>query len=492
MALVFDRLDMEGFGSFRDKTSIELKPLTLLYGQNSAGKSTIIKSLLLLQQTFEGHRRRPGAQFVFSGEYVDLGSFVSAVSDHRVDAKMSVGVRLPIQAIADPQRNSGGIDPEIIPQGDLLDPQEVSITWEIGIDESDLVVLIEVAGKPLRFEMRSGDSSYRNGINRRSHLQLMILSEESTQNFIQLLAPNPTLFSDSDRLLTDLKSAPRIQVAFEPGLFPTRVRGTYREGVFTPYGRQQIDEDDPSVEERRGLERRWRVFVGRLENQMRSKLSKIAYIGPLRQRTERNGRYYPAPDSQVGRKGEHMLSMLYENQHYVRMVNNYLQMMEMPYSINVDQVSSQETLGSLIHMTLVNGKGLRLALADVGVGYSQVLPLITQSVASRGNLLCIEQPELHLHPAMQSRLADLFIDSATSGSSVQYIIETHSENLILRMMKRIREGRLNPADVQVIYIDQDSTGRSSAIELPLDEHGDFVRPWPHGFFDERLHEIEFD
>jgi predicted ATPase len=142
-------------------------------------------------------------------------------------------------------------------------------------------------------------------------------------------------------------------------------------------------------------------------------------------------------------------------------------------------------------LTLQNSSGLEVSPTDVGVGYSQVLPLITQSVLSRNSLICVEQPELHLHPAMQARLGDMFIEQTLSGHNVQFLIETHSESLMLRFLRRVREQKISPEDIQVLYIDQDKTGQSHIYDLPILRNGEFGAQWPHGFFDERLEEFGF-
>jgi predicted ATPase len=82
--------------------------------------------------------------------------------------------------------------------------------------------------------------------------------------------------------------------------------------------------------------------------------------------------------------------------------------------------------------------GLRLDPSDVGVGISQVLPIVVGAVLPGGSVVAIEQPELHIHPAMQVALGDLFIEGATKRG-MSFLIETHSEHLILRLMRRIRE-----------------------------------------------------
>lgn len=124
---------------------------------------------------------------------------------------------------------------------------------------------------------------------------------------------------------------------------------------------------------------------------------------------------------------------------------------------------------------------------DVGIGISQVLPVLVMAYASRGKLLAMEQPEIHLHPGLQAELADVFVESATGERQNTFILETHSEHLILRLMRRIREGKLKPEDVGVVFVDPTSQG-SRFVELQIDEEGDFIDEWPGGFFEESFHE----
>ena len=117
----------------------------------------------------------------------------------------------------------------------------------------------------------------------------------------------------------------------------------------------------------------------------------------------------------------------------------------------------------------------------------------------RGNkLLAIEQPEIHLHPGLQAELGDVFLESALDGSGNTFLIETHSEHLLLRIMRRMREtsaGELpdgmpevRPEDVMVLFVEPDGP-QSIVREMPLNERGELVKAWPGGFFEEGLREI---
>ena len=135
---------------------------------------------------------------------------------------------------------------------------------------------------------------------------------------------------------------------------------------------------------------------------------------------------------------------------------------------------------------------------DVGIGISQVLPVLVSAYASKNKLLAIEQPEIHLHPALQAELGDVFLESALGGDGNTFLIETHSEHLLLRIMRRMREtstGELpdgmpevRPEDVMVLFVEPDGP-QSIVREMPLNERGELVKAWPGGFFEEGLREI---
>lgn len=146
------------------------------------------------------------------------------------------------------------------------------------------------------------------------------------------------------------------------------------------------------------------------------------------------------------------------------------------------------------------------ALQDVGVGTSQSLPIIIEAFAQHEKLIAIEQPELHLHPRLQAELGDVFIESALGANKNTFLLETHSEHLILRVLRRIRETTegemadwpkslreacpdgIKPDDVAVLYVQPGEDG-AEIVELPITPDGDFARPWPSGFFTERAKEL---
>lgn len=131
-------------------------------------------------------------------------------------------------------------------------------------------------------------------------------------------------------------------------------------------------------------------------------------------------------------------------------------------------------------------------LQDAGVGLSQVLPVVVQRELDRasgraGGLDIVEQPELHLHPGVHGDLADLYIEAIRAGST-RFLIETHSENFVLRLRRRIAERTLDPGAVALYWINDDPAASPRVRPISIDKSGqlDF---WPRGVFAEDLDEV---
>ncbi len=130
-------------------------------------------------------------------------------------------------------------------------------------------------------------------------------------------------------------------------------------------------------------------------------------------------------------------------------------------------------------------------LTDAGDGMQLLLPVVVQQLLHSLNnyssfIDIVEEPELHLHPAAHAPLADLFLATADQGRG-QVIVETHSENLLLRVRRRIAEGA-NPGLIALYWVEDRSDGSSSAKRISILENGE-VDYWPEGVFSETYHEV---
>ena len=176
-----------------------------------------------------------------------------------------------------------------------------------------------------------------------------------------------------------------------------------------------------------------------------------------------------------------------------------MQKLDIPYELTLEEVGD-EVFGDIAKIKIKDLKSkVDLAITDVGFGIGQVLPILIEgalalnrnSSSIRRNTthsICVEQPEIHLHPKLQANLADFFISTAAKGRC-QWIVETHSEAIMLRIQRRIREGKIKSEDVSVVFVDPQNRGGSSIINIRLDELGNFIDEWPGGFFEERFMEM---
>jgi len=134
---------------------------------------------------------------------------------------------------------------------------------------------------------------------------------------------------------------------------------------------------------------------------------------------------------------------------------------------------------------------------DIGVGMSQIMPVVVAALHTRRGVVAIEQPELHIHPAFQVALGDLFI-SQIQDRELYFLIETHSEHLLLRLLRRIRETQENelppgkkglvPEQISIYYVENTNKGVQIS-QLKVTEEGDSFGKWPDGFFEERHEEL---
>lgn len=152
----------------------------------------------------------------------------------------------------------------------------------------------------------------------------------------------------------------------------------------------------------------------------------------------------------------------------------------------------------LCKLSLIDSHGRNLSFYDVGSGIGYVLPVLIESFryANEGKIVFLQQPELHLHPALQTNLTDVLIEASANK---RIIAETHSEHMILRALKRVRQTTngtvkdptlmLRPEDVAVNYFEPLPDGSTKVHILRISKDGDFLDRWPNGFFEERGREL---
>lgn len=227
--------------------------------------------------------------------------------------------------------------------------------------------------------------------------------------------------------------------------------------------------------------------------------SKIRYLGPLRADPQAVQRFAPSSElDEVGAKGEYAAAVYDANQNArIEWYNPSSEQVEqgtLKSALNnwadylgiANQIKIEEAGQSGVSWQVVHKEGFKpRPLASVGVGVSQILPILVMGLlAPKHTLLLIEQPELHLHPRVQARLGDFFMGLAKCGK--QCLIETHSENLVSQLRYHIvQAGGQDKSDCMIYFVDQDETGASRFDPVEISPNGNILN-WPDGFFDETM------
>ena len=209
---------------------------------------------------------------------------------------------------------------------------------------------------------------------------------------------------------------------------------------------------------------------------------RICYLGPLREYPRSHYTWPGNHPKNVGQYGEEMVSCVLSNRVQLHLIDKqiveWLQRLDLIYSYRLNPIRDTETDYEFLVRKYKGSPEVRLT--DVGFGVSQVLPvLVLCYYVPEGSILILEQPEAHLHPKVQSELADLLIE-VVKNRQLQIILESHSEHLILRLMRRIAEERISVDDT-AFYFCEMNEGVSEIERLNVDDYGNITN-WPQNFF----------
>ena len=240
-------------------------------------------------------------------------------------------------------------------------------------------------------------------------------------------------------------------------------------------------------------------FLNQVKRLFLNNFRVLNVIGPHRKRPDRiqiiNQHH---EEDYVGINGENISNILNKaSLSQIKELNKRFKILEIPYSVSIKKFKENETIGQTL-VTDVNG--LSVSLSDVGYGVGQVLPIVIECIISKNKIITIEQPELHLHPKLQANLTDLIIWSSQNNGN-KFILETHSEHMILRLQRRLRENfeKGDESDPEITNLSNSVTinvvtmnikeRQSQNKLLKITPSGNFNGRWPEGFFEERFVEL---
>jgi hypothetical protein len=240
------------------------------------------------------------------------------------------------------------------------------------------------------------------------------------------------------------------------------------------------------------------------EQALEVQLDSICYLGPLRELPARYYSWSGEAPVDVGLDGDRTIEALLAAMtrtlepsggnpvRFGELIAKWLLRMELLDSFEVRPIAPNRK----DYEVLVRSRGSAetVKLTDVGLGISQVLPVLVQAFyVDPGSVVLLEQPELHLHPRAQSSLADLFIDAIRmwedeSPRDIQLLVESHSEHFLRRLQRRIAEGKLSPDETALYFCSPGPEG-STIEKLQVDKYGRIAN-WPENFFGDAIGDTE--
>lgn len=543
-------IELENFKAFGERNRIEFAPVTLIVGENSAGKSSILQALSLLKQTRES--REHGALLLprTEGGIVELGGFQELLFDHDLRRELSIRIdmipdqfskRRSTEALTDQPTGwefqglevvfaRPSEDAEIELRGLMLHASAASGRAAefkpTELEHGQYRPFVREAAtmarshrpvrasevKAARCTWLTGDRDFWSDIYARSNRraekivdelrQLRTDSNESVRQgslFEELEGEKRSWLAEIDEAIRFYESDFTID-AFIKRMLQAELQTVIGLDGFMPLGlRQRNRERLPELETfRRFGPSRLRMrdltldlggFAVDCGRTLDVALENLYPMGPYRRAPQRWYIFTGTSPQDVGYSGDLLPDLLYRRPELVQETNGWLDKLEIGYHIKVQSVGTRSR--DLFEVRLIDkrrGREVDVALSDVGFGVSQILPFIVQSLAGERQTITIEQPEVHVHPRLQADLGDLLAAAIQAPRLHRFIIETHSEHLVLRMQRLVRDGRLQPDDVSIIYVSRGTDG-SRAQRLRLDNSGDFIDDWPGGFFPERLREL---
>jgi len=434
------KLSVTNFKSWREIREMRLAPITGLFGANSSGKTSLLQLLLMLKQTVESPDR---AQVLIFGDErapANLGTFRDTVFGHESPASLQWSLTCKFSSPLSVQ-----------------DPEDNRVLF---------------SGKVMGFGAKVSE-------NGKGRLQVDQMTYDLAGHQFGMKRKTP--------------DKPRYELVSEGAEFQfvrTRGRAWALPAPVKCYG---FPDQVKAYFQNAG-------FLADLQLALEEAFGRLYYLGPLREYPRRQYTWAGADPADMGQRGERVIDALLAARErgltislgkgrkrptLEEYVARWLKQLGLIHEFRVEAIAKNSNL----YRVLVRRSetSAEVLVTDVGFGVSQVLPaLVLCYYVPEGSTIILEQPEIHLHPAVQAGLADVFID-AVKRRNVQIIFESHSEYLLKRLQRRIAERKVKFEDTALFFCDL-AEGESRLTSLEVDEFGRVLN-WPKDFFGDEFSEV---
>lgn len=438
-------LHIQNFKAWQDTGKLRLAPITVFFGSNSSGKSSLSQFLLMLKQTVQSPDRY---RVLLPGDKktpIDLGTYDDLIFSHSRSNHIlfEINWALPDKLTFKDARSGTSYSGVAIKfeanisleEKPRTDPVIVSMNYHL-LNESKIEIGMKMLDQPrIKYEITSNNYNLV-----RKQMRVWQL-------------PSPIRFYG----------------------FPDEVTAYF----------QNAD------------------FVRDLAFQFETLMQHLYYLGPLREYPQRLYTWSGEKPEHVGWRGEKSIEAILASQDrrlnsgpkkkylsFEHMIARWLQVLGLIDSFEIKQIHGRRDYEVLVQTSGVENK---VNLPDVGFGVSQLLPVIVQCFyAPPNSTIILEQPEIHLHPSVQAALADLFIEviharEEGENRNIQLLIESHSEHFLRRLQRRVAEQTISPEQIAVYFCRQTKQG-SKIDPLSLDLYGNITN-WPENFFGDEIGDL---
>jgi predicted ATPase len=434
------QLSVAKFKSWRHIRNMRLAPITGLFGTNSSGKSSVLQLLLMLKQTIESSDRAQVLEFGDEKSLTNLGSFRDIVYGHEKPGAMEFSLRwnlLKDLAIKNPESKTDT----------LFSAQALAFSCQLDENGSERAAVTRLV-----YDLEGNQFVLKRKGSSAGKYELTCQAEKFSFTRRQgrpWPLPSPIKFYG----------------------FPDQVYADFQNAG----------------------------FLSELQLALEQLFGQLYYLGPLREFPQRHYAWKGSEPADMGRRGERVVdAILTKGQrkyistgHKRRRVTleervaHWLKELGLIHDFSVKAIAENSNIYQVCVQK--SPSSAEVLITDVGFGVSQVLPvLVLCYYVPEGSVLLLEQPEIHLHPSVQSGLADVFID-AVKNRNIQIILESHSEHLLRRLQRRIAEESLQPNDTALYFCNSSAEG-SSLTPLDVNLFGDITN-WPKDFFGDEFGEM---
>lgn len=434
-------LSLTNFKAWKSIDKMRLAPITALFGTNSSGKSSILQFLLMLKQTADSSDRSVVLHLGDEKTPVNLGTVSDVAHAHSENPEFSIGV-------------------------------EWTTTKPLDIKDPD--TQNKSLGKSDKFSFSS--RVVANGGGKLTVPEMKYGLGETTFSLTK------STTKDGYALTTNHASFKFKRTVGKPWPIPGPVKF---------YG---FADEVRAYHQNAG-------FTSELELAFERMLRSVYYLGPLRDPPRRRYPWAGEMPSDMGSRGEAAIAAIIASRYREDKISRgqgtkaktleetvawWLQKLELIHSFEVKPIEGDKNLFR-VHVKKTP-KSPSVLITDVGFGVSQVLPvLVLCYYVPKGSTILFEQPEIHLHPSVQRGLADVFID-AMKVRKVQIIVESHSEDFLRRLQRRVAEAEEIDETQASIYFCDIEKGEGKLTPLKLDTYGNFLE-WPKDFFGDPMGDI---